>query len=33
MSIPATALMITCPVDQNVPRTISFHQCSIFAGS
>ena len=31
MSIPATALMITCPVDQNVPRTISLHQCSIFA--
>ena len=33
MSIPATALMITCPVDQNVPRTISLHQCSILAGS
>ena len=33
MSIPATALMITWPVDQNVPRTISLHQCSILAGS
>ena len=33
MSIPATALMITWPVDQNVPRTISLHQCSIRAGS
>ena len=33
MSIPATALMITCPVDQNVPRTSSLHQCSICAGS
>ena len=31
MSIPATALMITWPVDQNVPRTISLHQCSILA--
>ena len=33
MSIPATALMITWPFDQNVPRVISLHQCSIRAGS
>ena len=32
MSIPATALMITCPVDQKVPRTSSLHQCSILPG-
>ena len=33
MSIPATALMITWPFDQNVPRTSSLHQCSIRLGS
>ena len=32
MSIPATALMTTCPFDQNVPRISSLHQCSIRAG-